>query len=131
MMIDMLEYNTKIIEYIRENTKDLLSSNVYATFPNSKMTYPLCIVDSIQTPTEFLFDNSILKLRINVFIDIYDKDRTNVLKIVNKINDIMIKYGYTINTSSQLQQATTGEYYVTKQYNISFNNQTKKYERTL
>lgn len=126
--LDEVQFEYDIINLL----KSKVHKNVVGSYPEDKTTFPLIVTSMTIRPTQYDISKNIIRERINFTIRTWANSKTELVKTKQKFEKAMIGFGFTKNNPTEIiVDNTNGKFFMSEQFNISFDNIANRFERSI
>lgn len=126
--LDEIQFENDMIGIIKKATK----ANVMGSYPEDKVSFPLIVTSLVVEPSQYDISKNIIKTHLRLTIRLWHTSKTNLIRIKKITEKCLLDYGYTRSVPTDIvKDNTNGKFYMLEEFNLTFNNMTNKFERSL
>lgn len=126
--LDEVQFENDIISLLKNN----VIKNVVGSYPNGTVNFPLIVTSLTTSPSQYDISKNIIRSRVSLTVSVWDATKTSLVKTKQKIEQTLLRYGFTrLNPSNIIIDNTNEKYYFNEQFVINYDNMSNKFERSI
>lgn len=126
--LDEIQFEKDMIDLLKEKTK----ANVVGSYPENKPTFPLIVTSLNVEPRQYDISKNVIKEHLRLTIRMWHTSKTNLITMKKQAEKCLLEYGFTRSVPTDIVKDNTNEkFYMLEEFNLTFNNITNRFERSL